>query len=49
MTIIVLGSSGFIGKSLVSKLKEEGINCKSMIRHKNNLIKNTILIIFRIR
>ena len=40
MTIIVLGSSGFIGKSLVSKLKEEGINCKSMIRHKNNLKKN---------
>ena len=40
MTIIVLGSSGFIGKSLVSKLKEEGINCKSMNRHKNNLKKN---------
>ena len=40
MTVIVLGSSGFLGSSLVSKLKEDGINYKSMIRQKNHLKKN---------
>ena len=38
MTIIILGSSGFVGKALVSKLSENGVKSKNMVRYKKNLI-----------
>ena len=40
MAIIILGSSGFVGKALVSKLTENGIKSKNMVRYKKNLKKN---------
>jgi UDP-glucose 4-epimerase len=40
MTIIILGSSGFVGKALVSKLSENGVKSKNMVRYKKNLKKN---------
>ena len=41
MTVIVLGGSGFIGKALVTKLKENKIGSKYMVRHKKDLKKNS--------
>ncbi len=43
MTIIILGSTGFVGKALVTKLRKNGIDCKNMVRYKKNLKKNNFL------
>ena len=43
MTIIILGSSGFVGKALVSKLSENGVKSKNMVRYKKILKKMNFL------
>ncbi len=43
MTIIILGSSGFLGKALISKLEAENLKYKGMVKQKNKSNKKYFL------